>query len=927
MQNSQKREQDLNIIERISSITGINYSDEQMDIMSSEGGLCIISGAGSGKTTVLTHLIAKRTLSGEIRNPKKCLVCTYSKAGQEELENRLNSLLESLGCTVKYEVKTLHASYLNMLTKIGVKCKVATGSERTNAILEACKNVGIDIYSEEDKLQKIDSIISYQINNMLTDEALEKEYIFDISDGIEMYSKMSEEFRRIKKEKNIIDFDDMQMLIYSYMVAKESIRELFRSYYDYFFIDEFQDTSRIQFEILKMMLKDESKLVVIGDDDQCIVEGTQIATSDGYKNIEDIAVGTKVIAGSGYGATKGFVVDKVAKKKVNTKVVTIKTANGSTVTGTADHVGFAYNDSDATDSKTKAVFDMDFVLFGSKAINQNGTHMSEIVIDLDKNKYSELISTQLLGKGSGKVREVGNKLYIEASDEQAETIQKSMNKKMLNITHYNKYAALTNNVKYKFMKLGDMQVGMKIPVYNSLNKRVIDDEIIDISINKFNGYVYDISVPGARNFIAGNILVHNCIYQWRGADPNIILNICGYYDIKLYKLTTNYRCKSNIVDMAAKSIVNNQNRYDKELKAKNEGGEVEVSEFNSNDLYSQSKFVADKVKDLLYGGTEEKDIAILVRNNAYGCIIYDMMLSLGIVPRATEDIKFGKNKIITELMSTVGFINKKYDHNNISKNLWKYVRYMSAKNSEKFGNMMSDFACSFEQLLKSYLVNCGGYDIKDSVNEVKIPYEKFKLSLRYDSLCDLKDIYDILTDENASESDMVQRLIDRLIDRSSYRLKNPDTERLYHSCSRYIVDRVKDLGLDGFEEEFRKHGAMSNIVINTGDDRVTISTMHGVKGKEYKYVFILSDDCYCMPSKMYISNMIENGLDNKEVISYIEQERRLHYVAMTRAKDKLYIVTSENNNMKSPFLLEAQGMCDNLEAGESNRDIIAMSMM
>ena len=106
---------DMEVINEISRITGITYSEEQLNILKHRGGMCILACAGSGKTTVLTHLLAKRIKTGEIHDVKKLLCTTFSKAGSNEMEERLDKLLQKLGINVKVQVKTLHASYYMIL--------------------------------------------------------------------------------------------------------------------------------------------------------------------------------------------------------------------------------------------------------------------------------------------------------------------------------------------------------------------------------------------------------------------------------------------------------------------------------------------------------------------------------------------------------------------------------------------------------------------------------------------------------------------------------------------------------------------------------------------------------------------------------------------------------------------------------------------
>ena len=85
--NVTEHNKDDEVIQRISTATGVVYSDEQLNILKHHGGMAIMADAGSGKTTVLTHLITKRILSGEIQDTSKVICTTYSKAGADEITN------------------------------------------------------------------------------------------------------------------------------------------------------------------------------------------------------------------------------------------------------------------------------------------------------------------------------------------------------------------------------------------------------------------------------------------------------------------------------------------------------------------------------------------------------------------------------------------------------------------------------------------------------------------------------------------------------------------------------------------------------------------------------------------------------------------------------------------------------------------------
>lgn len=101
----QSKSADDEVIQNLSRITGVVYSDEQLAILKHHGGMAIMAAAGSGKTTVLTHLLVKRIMSGEIQDVTKVLCATYSKAGADEMAERINKLLDVVGIKKAYHGK------------------------------------------------------------------------------------------------------------------------------------------------------------------------------------------------------------------------------------------------------------------------------------------------------------------------------------------------------------------------------------------------------------------------------------------------------------------------------------------------------------------------------------------------------------------------------------------------------------------------------------------------------------------------------------------------------------------------------------------------------------------------------------------------------------------------------------------------------
>lgn len=268
-----KVEQD--VIGYMSKATGVKYSDEQLNILKTHGGMCILASAGSGKTTTLNHLIAKRIQTGEIGDPSKLLCTTFSKAGADEMGQRLDQLLSQLGIHKNVKVRTLHSTYLSILRDLQYNFKVIEDGQKLGIIREACKDLGVNL--EDDELLTLASVLSFQVNNLMSDADVFMSYVYTIRDKVDKdtYSKIRASVNEKKQSKGLVDFDDMQLLVYQIFrsnVYGKALEKYCQSLWEYIYIDEAQDISKIQFAILKKMVGDPNKLVIIGDDDQCIYE-------------------------------------------------------------------------------------------------------------------------------------------------------------------------------------------------------------------------------------------------------------------------------------------------------------------------------------------------------------------------------------------------------------------------------------------------------------------------------------------------------------------------------------------------------------------------------------------------------------------------------------------------------------------------------
>lgn len=661
---------DLSVIEEISRITGVKYSDEQLEILKHRGGMCILACAGAGKTTVLTHLIAKRIKTGEIPNVRTLLCTTYSRAGSLEMEDRLTKLLRKLGINETVQIKTLHASYLGVLRHFGLRAGVCQADQRLAMVKSACTEAKLQLKDED--IQLMDSLLSYQVNNLLSDEELVHSYVYTFEDvPLEKYSEVRLRYNQKKEEKGVIDFDDMQLYMYMLLVKekREDIINYCRSLWTDFYIDEFQDVSRIQFAILRALVTDPNRLVVIGDDDQCI-------------------------------------------------------------------------------------------------------------------------------------------------------------------------------------------------------------------------------------------------YQWRGADPSIILNICGYYDIKRFILSTNYRCGGEIVKHAAVGIKNNERRTDKTMTPYNQGGRILICDANCNDLYTMSKKAFKFIKEAVDSGKyKPSDIAVLSRNNQHLAVLSNMLLKEGIFCRMAPEMHLTNITIYKDIKGLMELSSNTRNHNIVGALLWKITPYLSAKNARMIASIMEHTGCTFIDALGYYLHTYSDYTV-DWKGSLKLPNklgeQLDETFIRREVQYYLYNIYNAINIEDETKRLMV--LMDKYASGTAFLNNTTDKARILAAFISYIKDLVSEKGLEEAKAFLRLTEQYEAGDYEVPGPKVNMTTIHGAKGREWPCVIMFADDNVTFPSFEGICKMLSNRIPEEDISGSIDEERRLHYVAMTRAKKELIIFGDKHNI--SVFTLEALGMLD-----------------
>lgn len=368
--------------------------------------------------------------------------------------------------------------------------------------------------------------------------------------------------------------------------------------------------------------------------------------------------------------------------------------------------------------------------------------------------------------------------------------------------------------------------------------------------------------------------VDQSIYSWRGADFKIILNFQkDYKNTKLIKLEQNYRSTANILDAANAVIINNNERMEKNLYSqKGSGSKIKV--FEAGDDYEESSYIAGKIRNL---GISLDDIAVLYRTNAQSRGIEEALMSNSIPYKIVGGLKFYDRKEIKDIIAYLKLI---YNHSD-SASLRRIINTPKRSIGDTTVNKLAAIADEMD---------CSIFDVLDDIENI----DDFNASTKT-RLIGFRDlIKDFSRNQNSVE---LSEFVPIVLERSGYMAELRE-ENSIESQSRienlqefvnvvrefesdeFLGDEEDDLGLLG---NFLSQVALVSDIdqLNEDDKSVTLMTLHAAKGLEFPVVFLAGLEEGMFPH----SRSIAFGAPSGE----LEEERRLMYVGITRAKDDLYL--------------------------------------
>lgn len=369
------------------------------------------------------------------------------------------------------------------------------------------------------------------------------------------------------------------------------------------------------------------------------------------------------------------------------------------------------------------------------------------------------------------------------------------------------------------------------------------------------------------------------IFTWRGANYKNILNFeKDYKDAKVVLLEENYRSTKTILNAANNVIKNNKVRKEKNLWTQNEEGS-KITYYKAFDEKDESNYVVNEIKKLIEKGVNPKDICVLYRANAQSRTVEEAFLTSNISYNIVGSYAFYNRKEIKDLIAYLKLIYNNKD----DVSLLRIINYPKRGIGNKAIENLAIKSNVLDKSLYEVIDSGKELEFKNMIEEIKKEESHLTLTELIDMVLDKSGMKKSLEDEKSIEADI--------------RLENLEE---FKSIAKAM--EINE-GIVSLEELLDKLALVSDVSEqkNDNEDKVTLMTMHAVKGLEYDYVFVVGVEEGLFPH----SNSLES---NDE----LEEERRLCYVAITRAKKKLYLINARSrilygkvsSNVPSRFINE-----------------------
>lgn len=369
------------------------------------------------------------------------------------------------------------------------------------------------------------------------------------------------------------------------------------------------------------------------------------------------------------------------------------------------------------------------------------------------------------------------------------------------------------------------------------------------------------------------------IYAFRGANINNILNFQkDYDDVKVYRLEQNYRSTKNIVNAANSVIEKNKTRLDKEVWTDNvEGNKILVNRTMTDG--DEGRFVASSIfENKMNHQLKEGDFAVLYRTNAQSRAIEDALRKKDIPYRIYGGLSFYQRKEIKDVLSYLRLVLNPKDEEALKRVINYPARGIGGTTMDRLIIASNHYNRSIFEVMKNIdkidlKINSG---TKSKLLDFVALIESFQvLNHNYDAFT--------ITEHVIKKTGLYQELKKDGTPEGIARIEN--IEELLNGMRDFVEEQKEIADATGSLSEFMEDVALATDLDNDkgDDDRVALMTVHLAKGLEFPYVYIVGMEEDLFPSGMNMNSRSE-----------LEEERRLFYVALTRAEKQAYLTYTQS---------------------------------
>lgn len=422
--------------------------------------------------------------------------------------------------------------------------------------------------------------------------------------------------------------------------------------------------------------------------------------------------------------------------------------------------------------------------------------------------------------------------------------------------------AFIGDKKLSFTPAIHLHPDMVLPVV-APDGSITEERIITVERQLYDGTVYDLDVKSVHNYSVDSVMTHNSIYSWRGADFKNILNFeRDYPDATIIKLEQNYRSTKAILDAAHKVITKNRHRSDKKLWT-NESSGAPVKVVQSSNERTEAEAIITRITSAAdLKARSFRDFAVLYRTNAQSRSLEDIFIRYGVPYRIVGGVRFYDRKEIKDLIAYLRVLFQPEDRVSFERIINTPTRGIGAKSVQAFFSHVQ--ATGGVQAALSSLDQAAGLSSRAMSSLTQLAETLLRLRER-------------------SEDASVSFLLESLVREINYLEYLDDGSLQGESRQENVKELIgvakayDELGLATFLEEVSLISDLDGADMTS--DAVTLMTLHAAKGLEFPVVFMTGMEESIFPHSRSLYDQSE-----------MEEERRLCYVGMTRAKEELVLL-------------------------------------